>query len=104
MEPYVTVRLVIPMDGLGGGGYKPLVQIDAWSLDLPGEDPEVVVWRIASRAARALGAARNVSYETARWSAGRVDFGPLPPDTSRGESNPLYRAAVRTELTVHNNL
>lgn len=101
-EPYVTVRLATPMQGLSGGGYKPIVQVDAWSLDLPGIDPERVVWTIASRAARALEAAQNIAYETAHWSAGRIDVGPLPPDVSRGESSPLYRAVVRAELTVHN--
>lgn len=102
MQPYVTVRLVTPMQGLSGGGYKPLIQVDAWSPDLPGIDPERVVWVIASRAARALQAARNVSYETAHWSSGEVDLGQLPPDVTRGESNPLYRAVVRATLTVHN--
>lgn len=100
--PYITVRMPPSSGDMGGGGYRPLVQIDAWSLDNQSEDPEVIVWRIASRSARALRGARNVAYESMFYTPRVLDMTALPPDVSRGEGNPLYRAAVRAELTIHN--
>lgn len=100
--PYVVIQLPSPLAAMGGGGYKPLVQVDAWRVAEGTEDPEVVVWRIAMRAKRVLDTARNVAFETMHWSARVIDCGPLPPDTSRGDSSPLYRAMVRAELTLHN--
>jgi hypothetical protein len=101
-EPYVTLQLPTPLGVMGGGGYKPIVQVDAWCDPGGAEDPEVIVWRIALRAARRLERARNVAYQTMRWSARVLDAGPLPPDKSRGDDSPLYRAMCRAELTVHN--
>lgn len=101
-EPYVTLQLPTPLGALGGGGYKPIVQVDAWCDREATEDPEVIVWRIALRAARRLERARNITYQTMRWSARVLDAGPLPPDKSRGDDSPLYRAMCRAELTVHN--
>jgi hypothetical protein len=102
--PYCTVRMVTGTASLGGGTYKPVVQIDAWSLDNQAEDVEIVVWRIAFRASRALETARNVAYQTLHWSTARVlGVNALDPDKSRGDSAPLYRAAARVELSIHNH-
>jgi hypothetical protein len=101
-EPYVTLQLPTPLGAMGGGGYKPIVQVDAWRVEAGDEDPETVVWRIAMRAMRALETARNVRHQTMHWSARILDAGPLPPDKSRGDDTPLYRAMVRAELTIHN--
>lgn len=89
---------------MGGGGYKPLVQVDAWCPPgvYGGMEAEAVVWRIASRAKRVLEETRDEQFETMYWSARPVDLMPLPPDTSRGESNPLIRAMTRAVLTVKN--
>lgn len=100
--PYATLQLPAPLAAMGGGGYKPLVQVDAWRVAEGDDDPEVVVWRIAMLAKNVLDRARNVPYQTLHWSARVIDCGPLPADKSRGESAPLYRAMVRAELTVHN--
>lgn len=99
---YVTLQLPTPLGELGGGGYKPIVQVDAWCPAGATEEPEAVVWRIASRASRALKQARNVQFETLHWSARILDSGPLPPDRTRGDDAPLYRAMCRAELTIHN--
>lgn len=89
---------------MGGGGYKPMVQIDGWCP--PGVyaslEASAVVWRIATRAKRVLELTRNVQFQTMHWSARPTDLGPLPPDKSRGEANPLIRAMTRAVLTVHN--
>jgi hypothetical protein len=100
--PYATIQLPTPLGVMGGGGYKPIVQIDAWCDPGAAEEPEAVVWRIAMRAKRVLETARNVSYQTMHWSARVIDAGPLPPDKSRGDDSPLYRAMVRAELTIKN--
>jgi hypothetical protein len=101
-EHYVTIQLPTPLGSLGGGGYKPIVQVDAWCDRVAAEDPEVIVWRIASRAARRLQQARNVPYQTMHWKARVLDLGSLPPDVTRGKDAPLYRAMCRAELTIHN--
>ena len=100
--PYVTIQLPTPLGAMGGGGYKPIVQVDAWRAEAGTEDPELAVWRIAMRAKNVLQVARNVQYQTMHWSARVIDAGPLPPDKSRGDDSPLYRAMVRAELTIHN--
>lgn len=101
-DPYVTLQLPTPLGVMGGGGYKPIAQVDVWRVEAGTEDPEAVVWRIAMRAKRVLETARNVQYQTMHWSARVIDAGPLPPDKSRGDDSPLYRAMVRAELTIHN--
>lgn len=85
-----------------GVAYSPLIQVDGWCVPgISGVDPERKAWEIAAHAARVLGRARNVIYQTMSYS-GRLVEGPLPDvDTSRGESTPVYRAIVRAELAVH---
>lgn len=85
-----------------GVAFSPLVQVDGWCVPgIPGTDPEMKAWEIAAEAARVLGRARNVTYQTMSYS-GRLIEGPLPDvDTSRGEDSPLYRAIVRAGLAVH---
>jgi hypothetical protein len=100
--PYVTIQLPTPLGAMGGGGYKPIVQVDAWRVEAGTEDPEIVVWRIAMRAKNVLQVARNVPFETMHWSARVIDCGPLPPDRTRGDDSPLYRAMCRAELTIRN--
>lgn len=100
--PYGTIQLPTPLGHLGGGGYKPIVQVDHWCPLDSQEDPEKVVWRMALRAARVLDRARNVAYQTMHYSGRVLDAGPLQPDTKRGDANPLFRAMVRAELTIHN--
>ena len=101
-RPFAQVRVSGNLD-LGGGGYKPLVQVDGWAAPGGTEDVEAVVWRIATRAARVLRVARNVPYESMRYSARVVDAPqPGPIDISRGADSPLYRALTRAEITLHN--
>lgn len=101
-RPYAQIRIPAPGGDMGGGGYRPLVQVDGWAAPGDGEDPERVAWRIATRAARVLRYARNVAYESMHYSP-RVIDGPLAAeDTSRGTGSPLYRALIRAEITIHN--
>lgn len=102
--PVATVQFPTSIGVRGGGAYRPMVQIDAWCPPgvFEGLEASAMVWRIASRAKRALEAAQNVTFETMHWSARPTDLMRLPPDTSRGESNPLFRAVTRAVLTVHN--
>lgn len=101
---YATIQFPTSIGAMGGGGYKPMVQIDGWcpSGVFDGLEPSAVVWRIVSRAKRVLELTRNVQFQTMHWSARPTDLLTLPPDTSRGESAPLFRAATRAVLTVHN--
>lgn len=101
-RPYLLIRLPTPLGDMGGGGYKPIVQLDAYRAEPGDEDPEIVVWRIAHSVARALRGAKNVPFESLHWSARVLDLGPLPAETSRGDASPLYRAMCRAELTIHN--
>lgn len=89
---------------LGGGGYKVLVQVDGHcpSSGYGNEEAEKIVWRMADRAKRVFQQARNINYQTMYYRLRPVGLGPLPQDVSRGESNPLERAAVRAEMTIHN--
>jgi hypothetical protein len=86
------------------GAWSPLIQVEGWCgpAGFGGDDPAVVAWRIAARAAWVLARVRNAAHETMHWSARVVD-GPVPDiDKSLGESTPLYRAFIRTELLIHN--
>lgn len=89
---------------LGGGGYKVLIQVDGCcvSSGYDNEEAEKIVWRMADRAKRVFQTARNVNYQTMHYRLRPVGVGPLPQDVSRGEANPLERAAVRAEMTIHN--
>lgn len=106
-SPYVIVQMAggIPIDGQGWA-WSPLVQVTGWAppASAGGEDPERIVWRLASHAARILGAARAVTYTDADGSmtyTARLTDGPLPQvDTSRGTSSPLYGCLVRAELRL----
>ncbi|ACU39447.1 DUF3168 domain-containing protein [Actinosynnema mirum] len=101
--PYLTVQLPTPLGLLGGGGYRPIVQVDAWCAPAAApDDPERVVWRVADRVRRVLDAARNVPYRSMHYSCRVIDLGPLPADTSRGPSAPVYRAMCRAEMSIHN--
>lgn len=102
-QPFAVIRVAgnnaITPDGVA---FSPLVQVEGWCAPGGDADPESTAWGIAAQAARVLGRARNVGYESLRYSARVVD-GPMPGpvDTSRGASTPLYRALVRAELTAH---
>jgi hypothetical protein len=102
--PLATIQFPGSIGAMGGGGYKPLVQIDAWCPPgvFSGLEASAVVWRIVSRAKRVLEVTQNKSFETMHWSARPVDLMPLPLDVSRGDSNPLFRAMTRAVLTVKN--
>lgn len=102
--PYATVQVPggFPLDA-SAGVWSPLVQVDGWCAPPgpDGVDPEDAVWRIASAAGAVLSRVRNVAWLNMHFSA-RVVSGPLPDvDTTRGTANPLYRALVRAELTIH---
>lgn len=103
--PFSLVRVmldsVIPLDG---GGYKLLVQAEGLCVasGYGNEEAELVVWRIADRARNVFRTARNVEYQSMHYSMRPFGMGPLPQDTSRGDSNPLERAGVRAEMTIHN--
>jgi hypothetical protein len=99
--PCSTVRVTdsSPISG-DNIAYKPFVQVEGWCPEST-QDAEILVWRIASEAARVLGRLRNVSYENMTYS-GRLAGGPIPDvDTSRGTGSPLCRAFVHIELTAH---
>lgn len=101
-KPYALVRATaIPRD-TSAGVWSPLVQVDGWcGAGASSLDPEEAAWQIAVSAARVLARARNVTWQNIRYSA-RVTDGPIPDiDTSRGSDNPMYRALIRAELTVH---
>lgn len=102
--PYATIQFPTSIGSLGGGGYRPMVQVDGWAPDegYGGVEASLLVWRMVSRAKRALEACQNVNYQTMYWSARPTDLLALPKDVSRGESNPLAHAATRAVLTVHN--
>lgn len=100
--PYVTIQIPTPVGAMGGGGYKPIVQVDGWCAIDGTDAPEDAVWLIATRARRIFDTARNVAYQTMHYSARSLDFGSLPPDLSRGTSAPLAHAMARAELTIHN--
>lgn len=100
--PFAIVKAppAVPIEA-SGGLWSPLVQVEGYAPPRGDEDPEVVAWRIAATAAAVLSRARNVPFQAMHYSA-RVIDGPLADvDTSRGKSNPLYRALIRAELTVH---
>jgi hypothetical protein len=102
-SPFVLVRSAggaLPID-VSAGAWSPLVQVEGYAPTGGTADPEVVVWRLAATAAALLARARNVAYDSMRWSA-RITDGPITDvDTSRGSSAPLYRAFVRAEITLH---
>lgn len=104
MQPLATIQFPGSGGVMGGGGYKPLVQIDGWCPPgvFSGLEASAVVWRIVSRAKRVLENTRDEPFETMNWSARPIDLMPLPPDVSRGKSNPLIRAMTRAILTVKN--
>lgn len=103
-QAFATIQFPTSIGAMGGGGYKPMVQIDAWCPPgvYGGLEASAVVWRIVSRAKRVLEATANEPFETMHWSARPVDLMPLPPDKSRGDANPLIRAMTRAVLTVKN--
>ena len=101
--PYATIQLPTAISDLGGGVYRCMVQVDGWS---PAEgyqntEASVLVWRIVTRANRALRVS-NRTYQTMRFSSRPTDIIPLPDDKSRGDANPLVHAATRAVLTIHN--
>lgn len=102
-QPYATIQFPggFPTNA-SAGVWTPLVQIDGWCApEATEDDPEAVVWRIASTAASVLARARNVAYQNVHFTA-RVTDGPLPDeDISRGAANPIYRCLVRAELNIH---
>jgi hypothetical protein len=102
--PYAIIQIPTSMGDMGGGVYRPMVQVDGWC---PGsgyetEEASVVVWRIATRANRVLKTLRNRQYQTMHFSARATDLMPLPADTSRGDSTPMAHAMARAILTIHN--
>jgi len=102
-KPYATVASTANPVEASAGVWSPLVQLDGWCPKggWEGVDPEAVAWRIASLGAAWLARARNVQYQNVAYTA-RVAAGPLTDiDTSRGPDNPLYRALVHVELTLH---
>lgn len=102
--PYATIQLPTSIGDMGGGVYRPMVQVDGWcpSSGYGDEEASVVVWRIASRANRVLKTLRNRQYQTMHFSARTTDLMPLPADTSRGDSTPMAHAMTRAILTIHN--
>lgn len=105
--PYVIVQMAgsLPIDGRGWA-WSPLVQVTGWAPPAAagGEDPERIVWRIASSAARVIGSVRTATYSDTDGSMTyntRLTDGPLPQtDTTRGPGNPLYGCLVRAELRL----
>lgn len=102
--PYATIQFPTSIGSMGGGAYRPMVQVDGWCPlgGYGGIEASKVVWTIASRARRVFETARNVPFETMHYSARPTDLMTLPPDVSRGQGSPLVRAMCRAILTVHN--
>lgn len=100
-EPFVVIQVPNAAPSTGDGvGWKPMVQVDAFT---PAGDNGAAetVWNLTAAAARILGRARNISYSGVTYSGRHFD-GPRPDvDTSRGTSSPLARATVRAELVLH---
>lgn len=86
---------------VAGGVYRPLVQVEARAIEVPGDDPEAAVMAMAGRLAAVLAGAHNRTYSTTRWSTDRVIDGPMAGPTDQSRPTPLYRGLVRAELTVH---
>lgn len=99
--PCCTVQLVGTVPVGGAVAWLPMVQVDAWCAPATGGvDPEQVVWRIATEAARVLGDSRPRLFESMRYKL-RLTDGPMPgTDLSRSAANPLYRCLIRAELTA----
>lgn len=104
VRPYAIIQFPTAIGSMGGGGYRGMVQVDGCCpLDgYDGDEASKVAWRIVSRAKRAFETARNVQFETMRYSTRPTDLMPLPADVSRGEGSPLVRAMCRAILTAHN--
>lgn len=102
-KPFAQIRVAGGFSMSGDDvAWSPIIQLDGWAAPGGDVDPEVAAWNIAAAAARVLGRARNVTYESMRYTARLID-GPLTDvDTSRGTGSPLYRALIRAELRVHN--
>lgn len=83
---------------------RPLLQIDTYTPKheiIGGDiDPEVVSWRIAARAGRLLGRAKNIEFDGASWSGHWVEGPVTMVDRTRGVDHPLYRALIRVELKM----
>lgn len=104
-KPFSMARLVVnSVQPLGGGGYTAWVQVDGYCPDVGygGEEADPVVWRIVTRAQRVLERTRNRPHQTMHFSCHPRGLGPLDPDTTRGESTPLARAALQVQITIHN--
>lgn len=99
--PFVVIQVPNAAPSTGDGvGWKPMVQVDAYTPASEADAAETV-WNLAATAARVLGRARNISYSGITYSGRHFD-GPRPDvDTSRGTSSPLARATVRAELVLH---
>ena len=100
------LHLVVQLAGnypltVWGGVYRPLVQVEARALAVDDDDAEHAVMVTAGRVAAMLAGAINRPWSTVDWSTDRVIDGPTlaPVDYSRPQ--PLHRALVRAELTVH---
>jgi hypothetical protein len=100
-RPYATLSASVVPINPSAGVWSPLVQVDGWCAPGGLHDPEEAAWDIAVAAAAVFSRARNVAYQNIHFSA-RVTDGPLTDqDLSRGTANPLYRALIRAELTLH---
>jgi len=100
--PFVVIQ--VPGNNAISGdnvAWSPLVQVDGYA---PASDPAAddVAWELAAAAAEVFGRARNVTSGSVTFSARVIDLLQAGPDVSRGENNPLARALMRAELTVHN--
>jgi hypothetical protein len=99
--PFVIIQVPGGFSLSGDGvAWSPLIQVDGYcAITYP--DARKQVWTLAAEAARILGRARNITFETMSYSARLVD-GPLEDvDLSRGTANPLRRALIRAALAVH---
>lgn len=100
--PFVVIQAPGGFSLSGDGvAWSPLVQVDGYcAITYP--DARKQVWTLAAEAARILGRARNITFETMTYSVRRLVDGPLEDvDTSRGTANPLRRALIRADLAVH---
>ena len=100
--PYATMSVsATPIAG-GGVVWRCTAQVKGCcSVAIGGLEPEEVAWDIAAAAARVFDHARNVVWRNVAYS-GRVELGPMPgSDLTRSESEPVYWALVRADLTAH---
>jgi hypothetical protein len=98
-RPYAVVwpAGMVP-DDAGGIGWRPMLQVSAWSPKLSGRDVNGVVWQIAARALAVLSGIEHYRYQNFGFTTRAVGMGYHQPDSSRSDSAVLFGAYCQVEL------